>query len=184
VTKGVRKAGKTVKDAERRRLARRTRESRDVPEARPLPPGWAVLRCDGGSRGNPGPAAYGFVLEADDGGVLASGAGAIGVATVATAEYRAVAEGLEAAVGLGLRGIEEGLEAAVGLGLRGIEVRTDSRLVVGHLAERGRALRSPGLDALRDRALAAADRVGSVTYRWVPAAENAAADALVRDLLV
>jgi len=169
VTKGVRKAGKTLKDAERRRLARRTRETRDVRGARPLPPGWAVLRCDGGSRGNPGPAAYGFVLEADDGGLLASGAGAIGVATVGTAEYRAVAEGLE---------------AAVGLGLRGIEVRTDSRLVVRHLAEPGRPLRSPGLAALRDRALAAADRLGSVTYRWVPAAENAAADALVRDLLV
>jgi ribonuclease H / adenosylcobalamin/alpha-ribazole phosphatase len=169
VTKGVRKAGKTLKDAERRRLARRTRETRDVREARQLPPGWAVLRCDGGSRGNPGPAAYGFVLEAEDGGVLASGAGAIGVATVGTAEYRAVAEGLE---------------AAVGLGLRGIEVRTDSRLVVRHLAERGRALLSPGLAALRDRSLAAADRLGSVTYRWVPAAENTAADALVRDLLV
>jgi ribonuclease H / adenosylcobalamin/alpha-ribazole phosphatase len=169
VTKGVRKAGKTLKDAERRRLSRRSRETRDVREARPLPPGWAVLRCDGGSRGNPGPAAYAYVLEADDGGVLESGAGAIGVATVGTAEYRAVAEGLE---------------AAAGLGLRGVEVRTDSRLVVRHLAERGRALRSPGLAALRDRALAAADRVGSVTYRWVPAAENAAADALVRDLLV
>jgi ribonuclease H / adenosylcobalamin/alpha-ribazole phosphatase len=169
VTKGVRKAGKTLKDAERRRLARRSRAVAGVPGPRPLRPGWGVLRCDGGSRGNPGPAAYAFVLEAGDGTVLASAAQAIGVATVGTAEYRAVAEGLE---------------AAVGLGLAGVEVRTDSRLVVRHLAERGGELRSPGLAALRDRALRAAAAVGSVTYRWVPAAENAAADALVRDLLV
>ena len=169
MTKGVRTAGKTLKDAERRRLARRSQERQGAGDARPLPPGWAVLRCDGGSRGNPGPAAYGFVLEAGDGTVIASGAEAIGVATVGTAEYRAVAEGLE---------------AAAGLDLAGIEVCTDSRLVVRHLAERARELRSPALAALRDRALAAADRVGSVRYRWVPAAENAAADALVRDLLV
>jgi ribonuclease HI len=169
VTKGVRKAGKTLKDAERRRLARRSREGGAGADAPALPPGWAVLRCDGGSRGNPGPAAYGFVLEAGDGTVLASGSGAIGVATVGTAEYRAVAEGLE---------------AAAGLGLAGIEVRTDSRLVVRHLAEQGRELRSPGLAALRDRALAAEARAGSVRYRWVPSAQNAAADALVRALLV
>lgn len=170
MTKGVRKAGKTLKDAERRRLARRSREGgARTADAPSLPPGWGVLRCDGGSRGNPGPAAYAFVLEAGDGTVLATGAGAIGVTTVGSAEYRAVAEGLE---------------AAAGHGLAGIEVRTDSRLVVRHLADRGRELRSPGLAALRDRALAAAERAGPVRYRWVPAEENAAADALVRDLLV
>jgi ribonuclease HI len=169
VTKGVRKAGKTLKDAERRRLARSSREPSRAEAARPLPPGWAVLRCDGGSRGNPGPAAYAYVLEAGDGTLLVSGAQPIGVATAGTAEYRAVAEGLE---------------AAAGLGLAGVEVRTDSRLVVRHLSERGTELRSPGLAALRDRALDAAARVGAVRFRWVPAAENAAADALVRDLLV
>ena len=168
MTKGVRKAGKTLKDAERRRLARRSREAGAGGADRPLPSGWAVLRCDGGSRGNPGPAAYGFVLEGRDGTVLASGSAAIGVATVGTAEYRAVAEGLE---------------AAAGAGCAGVEVRTDSRLVVRHLAEPGRRLRSPGLAALRARALAAATRLESVRYRWVPAAENAAADALVRELL-
>jgi ribonuclease HI len=168
VTKGVRKAGKTLKDAERRRLARRSREAARRGAERPPPAGWAVLRCDGGSRGNPGPAAYGFVLEAADGTVLASGSGAIGVATVGTAEYRAVAEGLH---------------AAVDAGCAGVEVRTDSRLVVRHLAEPGRELRSPGLAALRERALAAAARLESVRYRWVPAAENAPADALVRALL-
>ena len=47
----------------------------------------ATLYTDGGARGNPGPAAYGYVLEADDGTVLASEGKAIGVATNNVAEY-------------------------------------------------------------------------------------------------
>jgi probable phosphoglycerate mutase len=41
----------------------------------------ARLSTDGGARGNPGPAAYGYVLEAEDGTVLAAHGEAIGVAT-------------------------------------------------------------------------------------------------------
>ena len=62
-------------------------------------------------------------------------------------------------------------------------MRTDSRLVVRHLVAE-RPLRNPALAALRDRARAAADELGGVTYRWVPAAQNARADALVSGLLV
>jgi len=40
----------------------------------------ARLSTDGGARGNPGPAAYGYVLEAEDGTVLAAQGEAIGVA--------------------------------------------------------------------------------------------------------
>jgi ribonuclease HI len=47
----------------------------------------ARLFTDGGARGNPGPAAFGFVLEADDGTVLAAEGKAIGVATNNVAEY-------------------------------------------------------------------------------------------------
>jgi len=168
VTKGVRKAGKTMKDAERRRLARRSRRDDAGERSGPAPPGWAVVWCDGGSRGNPGPAAYAYVIDDADGRELAASAAEIGVATVGTAEYRAVAEGLA---------------AAARLGLGHVEVRTDSRLVVRHLAAE-RPMRNPALAALRDRARAAADELGGVVYRWVPAAENARADALVSDLLV
>jgi ribonuclease HI len=41
----------------------------------------ARLSTDGGSRGNPGPAAYGYVLEAEDGTVLDARGDTIGVAT-------------------------------------------------------------------------------------------------------
>ncbi len=167
MTKGVRKAGKTMKDAERRRLARRSRGGETATRSGSAPPGWAVVWCDGGSRANPGPAAYAYVIDDADGREVASEAAEIGVATVGTAEYRAVAEGLA---------------AAARLGLDRVEVRTDSRLVVRPLVAE-RPLRNPALAALRDRARAAADGLSGVTYRWVPAAANARADALVAGLL-
>jgi ribonuclease HI len=167
VTKGVRKAGKTMKDAERRRLARRARSGDGAEPAGSAPPGFAVVWCDGGSRGNPGPAAYAYVIDDADGREVASEGAAIGVATVGTAEYRAVAEGLA---------------AAARLGLDRVEVRTDSRLVVRHLVAE-RPLRNPALKTLRDRARATAADLAGVTYRWVPAEENGRADALVAALL-
>ena len=102
-----------------------------------------VLWCDGGSRGNPGPSAIGFVLI-DEGVVLAEGAHPIGVATAALAEYRAVLAGLTAA-----------LDARVD----SLEVRTDSRLLVAHM--RGEApVRSEPIALLADeiRSLAPGSR--------------------------
>ena len=61
----------------------------------------AKLSTDGGARGNPGPAAYGYVLEAEDGTVLDARGETIGVATNNVAEYRALIAGLEKAVDLG-----------------------------------------------------------------------------------
>ena len=75
----------------------------------------AKLSTDGGARGNPGPAAYGYVLEADDGTVLDARGETIGVATNNVAEYRALVAGLEAAIA---RGVTE------------LEVVSDSELVV------------------------------------------------------
>ena len=50
----------------------------------------ARLFTDGGARGNPGPAAAAFVLEAEDGTVLDARGVAIGVATNNVAEYTAL----------------------------------------------------------------------------------------------
>ena len=66
----------------------------------------ARLFTDGGSRGNPGPAAYAFVLEAEDGTVLDSRGEAIGVATNNVAEYAALVAGLERAVEVGVDELE------------------------------------------------------------------------------
>lgn len=136
---------------------------RDLPAEDDLP----VLWCDGGSRGNPGPAAIGFVLV-DDGVVLAEGAHPIGVATAALAEYRAVLAGLTAA-----------LEARVG----SLEVRTDSRLLVAHM--QGEApVRSQQIALLADEIRSLAPRFASLRYRWVPEAENGAAHRLAQLVLL
>ena len=66
----------------------------------------AKLFTDGGTRGNPGPAAYGYVLEASDGTTLAAHGEPIGVATNNVAEYRALLAGLERALELGVSELE------------------------------------------------------------------------------
>ena len=66
----------------------------------------ARLFTDGGARGNPGPAAFGYVLETEDGTVLAAHGEAIGVATNNVAEYRALVAGLARAAETGVDELE------------------------------------------------------------------------------
>ena len=91
----------------------------------------ARLFTDGGARGNPGPAAYGFVLEAEDGTVLAAEGRAIGVATNNVAEYS---------------GLVAGLRKALELHVPDVEVVSDSELLVkqmrGEYRVKNEALRS------------------------------------------
>jgi probable phosphoglycerate mutase len=51
------------------------------------PPGWFTAHCDGGSRGNPGPAGYGAVIEDSTGRVVARLSAFLGVQTNNYAEY-------------------------------------------------------------------------------------------------
>jgi probable phosphoglycerate mutase len=154
-------------DAERRRLSR-ARRSADARRPSPRPPaGAAVLWCDGGSRGNPGPGAFGYLVETAEGDLLASDAGPAGRVTAAVAEYAALVAGLA---------------AVLELGLRAVEVRTDSRLVVAQMT--GSApVRSRSVAPLQARAADLATRIGTVSYRWLPAEQNGAADALVAGVL-
>jgi ribonuclease HI len=66
----------------------------------------ARLFTDGGARGNPGPAASAFVLEAEDGTVLEARGEPIGVATNNVAEYTALLHGLASAKELGVTELE------------------------------------------------------------------------------
>lgn len=63
----------------------------------------ATVYVDGGSRGNPGPAAIGYYIIGEDGSVLKRGGEFIGFATSRIAEYYAMKEGIEQAIGLGLK---------------------------------------------------------------------------------
>ena len=122
-----------------------------------------VIEADGGSRGNPGPAAYGaVVIDGDTGEVLVELADYLGEQTNNVAEYEGVTAGLAAC-----REIDP--DAMV-------EARLDSKLVVEQLSG-GWAIKNAKLRelALRAKALAPADQV---RYTWVPRAQNKRADAL------
>jgi len=127
----------------------------------------ATLSTDGGSRGNPGPAAYAYVLETDDGTVLDARGEPIGVATNNVAEYRALVEGLRAAV---RAGVDE------------LEVVSDSELLVkqmrGEYKVKNAALRELSLEAAR-----IAREIGTVRYRAVRRELNKLADRLVNEAL-
>jgi ribonuclease HI len=126
-----------------------------------------VLWTDGGSRGNPGPAAFAYVLETEDGTVLDARGEAIGVATNNVAEYSALVAGLRKAAALG---VDE------------LEVRADSELLVkqmrGEYRVKNKDLQRLFLDASRS-----AREVGTVTYTHVRREHNELADRLVNEAL-
>jgi ribonuclease HI len=127
----------------------------------------ARLSTDGGSRGNPGPAAYGYVLETPDGAVLDARGEAIGVATNNVAEYRALLAGLESAIE---RGVDE------------LEVVSDSELLVKQM--RGEyKVKNEALRGFVEDAHALARRLRKVSYTAVRREHNELADRLVNEAL-
>jgi ribonuclease HI len=127
----------------------------------------ARLFTDGGARGNPGPAAYGYVLEAENGTVLDACGERIGVATNNVAEYRALLAGLA---------------KAAELGVTELEVVSDSELLVkqmtGVYKVKNTALVDLSLEASR-----LARKMGRVRYRAVRRDQNELADRLVNEAL-
>jgi len=158
-----RRKGGTRSDGERRQLAY---ASRHGAAALPATGDRALLLCDGGSRGNPGPAAIAAVLLAPGGALLESRSEAIGRATAAEAEYRAIL--------LGLR-------LAANHGADPLEVRSDSRLAIA--AVEGTVPGDGGLAALVREIRTAAGGLSGVRWRWHPRGDNEVADGLVRQLL-
>jgi ribonuclease HI len=127
----------------------------------------ARLFTDGGARGNPGPAAYGFVLEGDDGTVLAAEGHAIGSTTNNVAEYS---------------GLIAGLRRAVDMHVTSLEVISDSELMVKQMRGEYR-VKNEALRGLCLEATTLARRLESVEYRHVKRAHNELADRLVNDAL-
>jgi ribonuclease H / adenosylcobalamin/alpha-ribazole phosphatase len=127
----------------------------------------AKLWTDGGARGNPGPAAYGYVLEADDGTILAAHGETIGVATNNVAEYRALIAGLEKAIEVG---VDE------------LEVVSDSELLVKQMKGEYR-VKNENLRPLAVQASRLARQVGRVRWTSVRREHNELADRLVNEAL-
>ena len=127
----------------------------------------ATLYTDGGARGNPGPAAFAYVLEADDGTVLDAHGEAIGVATNNVAEYCALVAGLA---------------RAAEVGVTELEVVSDSELLVKQMRGEYR-VKNAALQELSREASRLARNLGNVEYRAVRREHNKLADRLVNEAL-
>lgn len=125
------------------------------------------LRTDGASRGNPGQAAAGVVIESVEGETLATGKLYLGVLTNNQAEYRALI--------LGLKTIAHYHPARV-------NVYMDSELVVKQM--RGEYnVRDESLRDLWREACALVDALPTVTFTHVRRGLNALADQLANEAL-
>ncbi len=126
-----------------------------------------MLFADGGSRGNPGPAASAAVLLAPGGELVEEIGAYLGIATNNVAEWTALLLGLE---------------AASKRGIRRLKVRLDSELVVKQLRGEYR-VKHAGLQPLHQRAMRLLRGFESVDIAHVPREQNVLADRLVNRVL-
>ncbi len=124
---------------------------------------------DGGSRGNPGPSAYGVILTNEDGKPIKQSSRFLGEGTNNEAEYR---------------GLIAGLNLALEAGADEVEVIMDSQLVVHHVDGSYR-LKAQHLRPLLDEALSLLKRFRSskVVYRGRENPMTTRADELVNQEL-
>jgi ribonuclease HI len=126
-----------------------------------------VVHVDGGSRGNPGPAAAAAVVSSPEGDVLDEAAETIGRASNNVAEYR---------------GLLLGLERARALGATEVDVINDSELIAHQVNGRYK-VKHADMKPLHAQALAALRGFERWSLRPVKREQNADADALVNQAL-
>jgi ribonuclease HI len=126
-----------------------------------------VIHVDGGSRGNPGPAAAASVLSGPEGEILDEASELLGTVTNNVAEYRALLLGLK---------------RASALGASEVEVVNDSELIAKQVQGLYK-VKHPAMRPLHQQALAALRGFDGWKVRTVPRAQNAHADALVNAAL-
>ena len=133
-----------------------------------LEPALTTVRifCDGGSRGNPGPAGYGVRIEREDGTIVELKE-ALAAATNNVAEYR---------------GLLAALEWARTHGHKALHVRSDSLLLVQQMLGHFK-VKNAGLQPLHAKARILAHDIGRVTYEHVRRESNAHADRLANDAM-
>jgi ribonuclease HI len=126
-----------------------------------------IVYSDGGSRGNPGPSASGFVLFDKNGKLLFEGGKYLGITTNNQAEYQAV-----------LLGLEKALE----LGARFVDFRMDSLLIVNQMAGIYK-VKNRDLWPIYERIKELAKEFEHVKFSHVRREFNKDADALVNKVL-
>lgn len=139
-----------------------------APSALPKQAGhWFTAHCDGGSRGNPGPAGYGAVVEDSDGKVAARLNRYLGIQTNNFAEYQ---------------GLLAVLEWAVANGATHLRVISDSELMVKQM-KGAYKVKSPGLLPLWQQARQLAAQLQGFEMRHTLRGGNKEADRLANEAM-
>lgn len=123
-----------------------------------------TIYTDGASRGNPGPAAYGFVILDRAGNIIHKKGNAIGITTNNVAEYTAVHEALKYAAGIKSR-------------ISGIELYADSKLVAEQLSGRFK-VKAKHLKPIIEKIKILTLELGGISYSYIPRSQNKLADSL------
>jgi len=129
--------------------------------------GWFTAHCDGGSRGNPGPAGFGAVIEAPEGGVVAQLSEFLGRQTNNYAEYK---------------GLLAVLEWALAHGVRRLRVVSDSELMVRQMKGVYK-VKNPGLRPLWEEAQRRALKLEKFEMRHTLRGGNKDADRLANEAM-
>lgn len=127
----------------------------------------AILYSDGGSRGNPGPSASGFIIMSANEEVLHEGGMYLGITTNNVAEYH---------------GVRLGLEKALEMGVKTIDFRLDSLLVVNQLNGVYK-IRNRELWPIYERIKELTGHFDKVTFSHVRREFNQLADGMVNKIL-
>ena len=132
-----------------------------------------IIHADGGARGNPGPAAYGIVIENENGKIIAKLGKALGVRTNNQAEYGGVVGALEF--------VKKTFES--GSQISAIEFYLDSDLIVNQLSGKYK-IKSAELAVLAIKAKSLEKEMSiPVIYKQVPREQNKIADKIVNQVL-
>jgi len=127
----------------------------------------ATIFSDGGSRGNPGPSAAGFIILNNRQEVIAEGGEYLGITTNNQAEYH---------------GVRLGLEEAEKLGYRKIDFKVDSMLVVNQMKGFYK-IKNRELWPIHERIRSLMTKFDRVTFTHVPRQFNQLADGMVNKTL-
>jgi ribonuclease HI len=130
-----------------------------------------IVNTDGASRGNPGKAAYGFIIKNENGLILHEESETIGIATNNIAEYTAVLKAFEYIINKLNKKLSQN-----------IEIITDSQLVVMQLSGLYK-VKNLALRSLFEKIKILEYELGFVTYRNVPREQNYIADKLANQAL-
>jgi ribonuclease HI len=126
-----------------------------------------ILYADGGSRGNPGPSASGYVVIESTGGVLVKRGIYLGITTNNQAEYTA---------------LKLGLEELQKMNIKKVHVYMDSLLVVNQMLGIFK-VKNRDLWPIHDAAKKLVENFDQVTFTHVPRSMNKLADAAVNEAL-